>query len=203
MFYRPGTDAHGLPHNPLKAIIAPRPIAWISTRSSDGVDNLSPYSFFNGIADDPPMLMFATTGKKLKRDEQKDSITNIRETGVFATNVVPYDMRFAMNVSTKHYDAAVDEFAEAEIEKAECDVINAPRVALSPASLECRAYDIIDLPGEANFMVIAHIVGIHIRDEYLQDGVFDVTRFKPMARLGYRDYTAVTEVFSIKRPDQT
>lgn len=203
MFYRPGIDDHGLPHAPIKAIIAPRPIAWISTRATDGTDNLAPYSFYNGICDNPPMVMYATTGHKIRSDEHKDSITNIRETGVFAINVVGYEMFGAMNVSTTHFAAGVDEFAEAGIEKADCLEIDAPRVAKAPATLECRLHEILTLPGKANFLVTAFVVGVHVRDEYLRDGLLDLTLYNPVARLGYRDYTSVRETFTLKRPDQT
>ncbi|PWG17848.1 flavin reductase family protein [Salibaculum griseiflavum] len=200
MFYRPG-DGHGLPHNPFSAIVTPRPIGWISTRGADGVDNLAPYSFFNAVAYVPPQVMFASTSAKPDRDGTKDSVANIRDTGVFAVNVVEYAAREAMNQTSGAWDKGVDEFDDAGIAKAECETIDCPRVADAPASLECRLTRIIELPGAANIVVFGEVTGVHMRDDCLVDGRFDVTRYTPLARLGYRDYTAVREVFPLVRPD--
>ena len=200
MFYRP-EDGHGLPHSPFKAIIAPRPIGWISTRSGDGVDNLAPYSFFNGIADNPPQVMFASTGSKPDQDNTKDSLANIRETGVFCVNIVEYSARDAMNASSETLAREVDEFAHAGITPVECATINCARVDGAPAALECTLTRIIDLNGVNNRMILGQVTGINIRDNCLLDGRFDVTTFQPLARLGYRDYSRVTEVFELARPD--
>ena len=198
MFYRPGED-HGLPHNPFKAVVSPRPIGWISTRDKEGRDNLAPYSFFNGINDDPPMIMFCTSGEKLGIAEEKDSLVNIRNSQEFCVNFVSYDMRDAMNISSGHYEHGKDEFALAGLDKGEAKEINAPYVGQSPAVFECRLFDIIDLPGSAK-MVIGKVVGVHLRDEHIRDGIFDVTSYQPLARLGYRDYSVVRDVFSLERP---
>ena len=202
MFYRPGIDAHGLPHNPFKAMVAPRPIGWISTRGADGRVNLAPYSFFNALADDPPMVMFSNTGAKPDRDGVKDSVANIRETGEFATNVVGLAQRDAMNASSGAYEAGVDEFALAGLEKAPCKLIAPPRVRGAPGAFECKLWKIIELPGRANVMVIGEVVGIHIDEACLTDGIFDLAKVRPLARLGYRDYSAVTEIFALNRPGQ-
>lgn len=201
MFYRP-EDGHGLDHNPFNAIISPRPIGWISTRGDDGQDNLAPYSFFNAVAYVPPQVMFASTSAKPDRDGTKDSVANIRETGVFCTNVVEYGMREVMNQTSGPWPREVDEFASAGIERAECSEIPCSRVANAPASLECRMTEIIRLKGEANFLVVGEVVGVHIRDDCLRDGRFDVTSFQPLTRLGYRDYSRITELFSLKRPGE-
>ncbi len=193
MFYRP-QDGHGLPHNPFNAVITPRPIGWISTRGRDGHDNLAPYSFFNGVAYEPPQVMFASTGAK-------DSVTNIRETGVFCVNVVPVALTDAMNVTSGGFHATVDEFDEAGLEKAECQTIDCARVAASPAALECRMTQIVQIEGAANFVVFGQVTGVYLRDDCVVDGRFDVSRFTPLSRLGYRDYSTVTEVFELKRPD--
>ena len=200
MFYRP-EDGHGLPHNPFNALIIPRPIGWISSRSSDGVNNLAPYSFFNGTAYDPPQVMFATTGAKPDQTDTKDSLANIRETGVFCVNIVEYSARDAMNASSEALAKDVDEFAHAGLAAAECDTINCPRVADAPAALECKLTQIVDLPGAFNRLVLGEVTGIHIRDNCLKDGRFDITTFQPLARLGYRDYTHVRDVFELARPD--
>lgn len=194
MFYRP-EDGHGLPHNPFNAIITPRPIGWISTRGSAG-DNLAPYSFFNGVAYTPPQVVFSST-------EAKDSLRNVQETGVFAVNIVEFAMREKMNQTSGSYPPGTDEFTLAGIGKAECETIDCPRVAGAPATLECRVVQIVQLLGKANFLTIGEVTGIHLRDDCVVDGRFDVTRFQPLGRLGYRDYAVVTEVFEMIRPGQS
>jgi len=201
MFYRP-ENGHGLPHNPFNAIVTPRPIGWISTRGRDGLDNLAPYSFFNAVAYTPPQVMFATTSRKEDRHMGKDSLANIDETGVFCANVVEYAARDAMNATSGAYGREVDEFGLAEIERAECETIACARVAGAPASLECRMTQIVRLEGEDNFLVLGEVTGVHMRDDCIVDGRFDITTFQPLARLGYRDYTRVTELFSLKRPGE-
>ena len=200
MFYRP-EDGHGLPHNPFGAIVAPRPIAWVSSRDGAGRDNLAPYSFFNGVAYVPPQIMFASTGAKPDQDAGKDSLANIRETGVFCVNIVEYAMRDAMNASSEMLPREVDEFAHAGVGRAPCETIDCPRVEGAPAALECRLTRIERLPGAANYVVFGEVTGVHMRDDALVDGIFDVTRYRPLARLGYRDYTRVDEVFTLARPD--
>ncbi len=199
MFYRP-QDGHGLPHNPFNAIVAPRPIGWISSRAADGADNLAPYSFFNAVAYVPPQVMFASTGAKPDRDGTKDSLANIAETGVFCVNIVEYAMRKAMNASSAPLPRERDEFTAAGLTAVECDTIGCARVQGAPASLECKLTRIVTLPGAANRLVLGEVTGIHIRDDCLRDGRFDVTTFQPLARLGYMDYTRVTELFEMHRP---
>lgn len=200
MFYRPGIDPHGLARNPFKALVAPRPIGWISTLDAAGRPNLAPYSFFNAIADTPPMVMYASTGRKTGRDEAKDTVTNIRAAREFVANVVPWRLRDAMNASSASLAPEIDEFAHAGLTPAPCRVVAVPRVAEAPASLECRVWKVIDLPGAQNTLVIGEVVGVHIDDAVLVDGMVDVTRYVPLARLGYRDYAAVREVFPMTRP---
>ncbi len=199
MFYQP-KDGHGLPHNPFNAIVTPRPIGWISTRGVNGVDNLAPYSFFNGVAYEPPQVMFASTSAKPDRDGTKDSVANIRDTGEFCVNVVEYAMREQMNRTAGVWPCEVDEFADAGIDKDECSTISCARVAHAPASLECRLTQIVQLPGEANFTVFGEVVGVHLRDDCLNEGIFDVTRYNPLTRLGYKDYSVIRERFSMDRP---
>lgn len=201
MFYRPA-DGHGLPHNPFNAIVTPRPIGWISTRGADGSDNLAPYSFFNGVAYEPPQVMFSSTSAKPDRDNTKDSVANIRDTGVFCVNVVEYAMRDAMNQTSGPWDADTDEFALAEIDKAECGEINCPRVATAPASLECRMTQIVKIEGASNYAVFGEVIGVHLRDDCVVDGIFDVLQYQPLTRLGYRDYSVIREKFSLKRPGE-
>ncbi|MGV8985306.1 MAG: flavin reductase family protein [Cypionkella sp.] len=190
MFYRP-SEGHGLPHSPFNAIVAPRPIGWISTRGRLG-DNLAPYSFFNAVAYTPPQVVFAGS--------LKDSIRNIQETGVFATNVVSEPLWHVMNETSAHLPYGTDEFAHVGVEKSECTTIDCPRVTLSPATLECRLQQIVTLEGGEDFLVIGIVTGIHIRDEYLTDGAFDLTKVRPMARLGYKDYAVIANLMPLDRP---
>ena len=201
MFYRP-QDGHGLAHNPFNAIVAPRPIGWIATRGADGAENLAPYSFFNAVAYVPPQVMFASTSAKTDRGDTKDSVANIRETGVFCVNVVEYAMRDAMNQTSGPWPRETDEFAHAGIDRVACETIPCSRVAGAPAALECRVTQIVTLQGAANFAVFGEVVGIHLRDDCLIDGVFDVTRFSLLARLGYRDYAVIRESFTLDRPGE-
>lgn len=200
MFYRP-QDGHGLPHNPFNAIITPRPIGWISSRDAHGVNNLAPYSFFNGVAYTPPQVMFASTGTKQDQDRGKDSIANIEATGVFCVNVVAHDHRDAMNASSAGLEKHVDEFEHAGLTAIDCETIDCVRVAGAPAALECKLTQIVTLPGEANRVVFGEVTGVHLNDDHIRDGKFDVTSFRPLARLGYRDYAVVSELFSLTRPD--
>lgn len=201
MFYRP-EDGHGLPHNPFSAIVSPRPIAWISTRGTDGTENLAPYSFFNAVAYTPPQVMFATTGKKHDREGTKDTLSNIRDTGVFAVNIVEYAQREVMNLTSGPWDKEVDEAEMAGIARAECETIACARIADAPATLECRLTQVVKLEGNNNIVAFGQVTGVHMRDDCLRDGIFDVTRFQPLARLGYRDFTHVTQVFSMPRPGE-
>ena len=201
MFYRP-EDGHGLKHNPFNAIVTPRPIGWISTRGSDGSENLAPYSFFNAVAYVPPQVMFASTSAKPDRDGTKDSVSNIRDTGVFAVNIVEYAMRDQMNVTSGPWEKEVDEFDKAAIQRAPCETIACSRVANAPATLECKLTEIVTLKGEANFVVLGEVVGVHLRDDAVKDGMFDILSYEPLTRLGYRDYSRITNAFELKRPGE-
>jgi len=200
MFYKPA-DGHGLPHNPFNAIVTPRPIGWISTRGKDGRNNLAPYSFFNAIAYTPPQVIFASNATKVDRHFGKDSVANIDETGVFCVNIVEYAMREAMNKTSGGYDADVDEFDLAKLEQAECETIPCSRVAAAPAALECKMTQIVKLEGVDNIAILGEVTGVYMRDNCIVDGRFDVTTFRPLSRLGYRDYACVDNLFSLNRPD--
>jgi flavin reductase (DIM6/NTAB) family NADH-FMN oxidoreductase RutF len=201
MFYDTLENRHGLKHDPFKALMVPRPIGWISTRSADGVANLAPYSYFNAVGDRPHYLMFGSSGRK-------DSLSNIEATGQFTCNLVSYELREAMNMTSAPVAHGVDEFGIAGLTAAPGRLVKAPRVAESPAAFECRHHQTIPLPGagrfEANaFLVIGLVVGIHIDERILKDGRVDVGAMRPVARLGYMDYAVVTPetMFSINRPD--
>ncbi|MCB1386919.1 MAG: flavin reductase family protein [Nitratireductor sp.] len=198
MFFDPRQDNGGLPHSPFKALVAPRPIGWISTRSAEGVANLAPYSFFNAVASRPDMVMFSSAG-------WKDSVENIRATGEFACNYVGRDMIAGMNASSAEVGPQVSEFDLAGLEMAECRMIAAPRVKAAPAALECRVakiFEIEDADGNASghFMVIGQVVGIHIDDAYIRNGRFDAAAAGPVTRLGYMDYGHLGEMFELFRP---
>ena len=199
MFYEP-KNGHGLPHNPFNAIITPRPIAWVSTRGLDGTENLAPYSFFNGVSYQPPQLMIASTAGKTDRAVGKDTVSNIIETGVFCVNIVEFAMREEMNMTAAEFPKDVDEFERAGLTRTNCETIACSRIVGVPASLECKLVDTVRLPGESNIVVFGEVIGVHLRDDCLVDGIFDVTQYQPLARLGYRDYARITELFSINRP---
>lgn len=202
MFYPTNTNAHNLPHDPFKACVAPRPIGWISTLSAGGVANIAPYSFFNGVASDPPQVMYATSGNQ--PHGPKDTVTNIRETGEFVVNVATWDLRDAMNTTSLPVGPEEDEFALAGLSQAPSQLVKPPRIAQSPINMECRLVDIIDLlskdPLLPNTMVLGHVVGIHIDEKILTDGAIDNTKLKLISRLGYKDYACVDKVFSMSRP---
>lgn len=193
MFYRP-KDGHGLPHNPFNAIVTPRPIGWISSTGPFG-DNLAPYSFFNAVAYTPPQVMFSSTGVK-------DSVLNIRETGVFCVNIVEEAMLHQMSATSAAVPRDTDEFALAGLPKTPCETIPCPRVVGTPAAMECTVLQEIALRGRDNILVIGEVTGIHLRDDCLVNGRFDVTRFHPVARMGYRDYAVVREVVEVLRPGE-
>ncbi len=198
MFYQP-QDGHGLPHNPLNAIVAPRPICWVSTRGRAG-DNLAPYSFFNLTAYVPPQIMFASTSAKADRPGTKDSVAQIAETRVFCVNIADGAMRDQVNASSAALPAGTSEFAAAGIASSPCQTIDCLRVSDAAAALECRATRILRLAGEANYMVLGVVTGIHLRDDCVIDGRFDLRANGWLSRLGYKDYAVTTETFEMERP---
>ncbi len=198
MYYNP-EEGHKLPHDPFKAIISPRPIGWVSSIDKEKNANLAPYSFFNAVADTPPMIMFSITGKK-KNSSLKDSLNNIRETECFVVNIVSKDLLNQMNQTSGNYPKDIDEFMLAKLEKSNCVNINVPRITKSPASLECKLFKVLELPGFDNNIIIGKVVGIHINDKILKNGIFDVLSYNPVARMGYKDYTIVDDKFELERP---
>lgn len=197
MFYAVA-DGHGLPHNPFKAIVAPRPIAWISTRSPAGVDNLAPYSFFNAVSDQPPMVMFSSGGRK-------DTARHAEASGEFAVSLVSRALIDAMNQTSAVYDAAQSEFAAAQIRSEPCKLISCLRPAHAPATLECKVADIIQPKSASgaqtpNIVVFGEVIGVHLEDAHVIDGRFDAVAAGVMSRLGYMDYSGVTSSFTLNRP---
>jgi len=201
MFYEPDKDDHGLPFNPYKAIVVPRPIGWISTISRDGVVNLAPYSQFNNLGYDPPYVMFSAnsfpgTGRR------KDSVKNATDTGEFVVNMATYELREAVNITSQFLPPEIDEAKLAGLEMVPGRIVKAPRVAASPVHLECRFHCSLVLPGNAfdrvHHVVVGRVVGVHIRDDALtSEGKLDVVKIRPLARLGYFDYTTVDSSFTM------
>lgn len=202
MFYEP-RNGHDLPNNPLNALVVPRPIGWISTLSQDGVPNLAPYSFFNAIAYEPPQVMFAATSGH-REGGLKDSVLNAQETGEFVVNLATFTLLEAMNASAVPAPRNVDEFDHVGLTKAASRQVRAPRVAESPAHLECRTLEVKPLksddPDDGNTMVIGEVVGVHIADEHLVDGRVDLMAIRPVGRLGYLDYVEVNNATALERP---
>jgi len=199
MFYETDKRDHGLPHDPFKAIVAPRPIGWITSVSRNREVNLAPYSFFNGVSTHPPIVCFSSEGRK-------DSLAFVEETGEFVCNLATWDTRFAMNETSAPYPRGVDEMLAAGLTPAPSRLVSAPRVAEAPCAMECRLLQVLtlsDLKGHPldRHVVFGQVVGIHIDDRYIRNGMLDTAAMKPIARCGYNDYAVVDAVFSIVRPD--
>jgi flavin reductase (DIM6/NTAB) family NADH-FMN oxidoreductase RutF len=199
LFYEPGArDKSILPHDPFKALIAPRPIGWVTTISRTGALNLAPYSFFNAVSDAPPIIMFSSIGRK-------DSVAFAEETGEFVWNLPTYDLRDAMNATSASLPRGSSEFAHAGLEIAPSKLVAPPRVAKSPAALECKVVEIKtlqDMRGQAtdNILVFGQVVGVHIDESFIRNGLVDTAAMMPIARCGYMDYAVADKLFSLSRP---
>ncbi|MFW2392177.1 MAG: flavin reductase family protein [Methyloceanibacter sp.] len=198
MFYDAVANSHGLQWDPFKALVSPRPIGWISTLDQNGVVNLAPYSFFNAVSTDPHFVMFSSGGRK-------DSQRNAEETGEFVCSLATFELREAMNRTSQHVGPEVDEMALAGLTAAPSKIVAPPRVAESPVAFECTYWRTIELPGPdggpgTHAIVLGQVVGVHIDDAAIVDGKVDVTKLKPIARLGYGDYAVIDEVFELSRP---
>ncbi|RMY97814.1 hypothetical protein D0864_04629 [Hortaea werneckii] len=194
MFYEPGKTHHGLPHDPFKACVVPRPIGWISTRSREGVDNLAPYSQFNNLTFDPPYVMFAANEDLASN--RKDSTINAEQSGEFCWNLATWDLRESVNASAEWFDRHVDEFERAGLEKEQAKIVNAPMVKASPVRFECKYYTTLRLPGNPPMgtvdVVIGRVVAIHVDDKVLTNGCIDIAKTQPIARCGYHQYAHIT-----------
>ena len=199
MFYATDTNAHGLKHDPFKAIVAPRPIGWIGTKGRDGSINLSPYSFFNIVSDSPKIVMFSSSGRK-------DSLRNAEESGVFTASLASRHLAEKVNASSVAVPYGTDEFGIAGLSPVMGQLVDAPYVSEAYTALECRVTQILQPDtlegGKAHaFMVFGQVVGIHIDEAVILDGRIDMTRLHPIARMGYRDYSdGGTDVFEMVRP---
>jgi flavin reductase (DIM6/NTAB) family NADH-FMN oxidoreductase RutF len=198
MFYETKDNAHGLAHDPIKSCVVPRPIGWISTISASGVPNLAPYSFFNLVATNPTFVMYASCGRTAHGD--KDTATNIEQTGEFVVNMATWDQRAAMLASSATVAAELSEFEHAGLEALPSRLVKAPRVAGAPVHLECVYHQTVELPpsgGGRNIVVFGRVVGVHIDDRMIENGKLDVSKVSPIARLGYSEYARVEHVFSM------
>jgi len=203
VFYK--TDQpHGLPHDPFKSCVVPRPIAWVSSIHPNGAVNLAPFSFFNALASDPPMVMISFTGYH-EHGGEKDSLFNIKTSGEFVVNMVPLSLKEAMNTTTAPVAHEVDELKLAGLKTEDSVLVKPPRVMEAPIHMECEFFQEIKLPctleNSINTTIIGKVLGIHIKDEVLTDGMIDLSKIKPLARLGYNQYTAVDNLFTMTRPD--
>jgi len=210
MFFDPreeGMKPEPFKHTVYNALVVPRPIGWISTLSENGIVNLAPFSFFNSISGDPPCVMFCPNGFKTGTTEPKDSLVNSEQTGQFVFNMCTYDLREEMNATSAHLPSSIDEMMEAGLEAAECINVKPPRVKASPIALECEYLQTVHLPptktGNPNNVVMGEVIGIHLSEGIVVDGIIDVHKVKPLARLGYLDYALIepNNIFSLDRPD--
>lgn len=204
MWYEIG-QPHGLRYSPFKALVVPRPIGWITSISAEGRVNLAPFSFFNGVSADPPMVMFSCNG--LHADGGvKDSVANVEATGEFVVNLASWDLRDQMNQTSAMVPRETNEMELAGLAAAPSRLVRPPRVAASPAHLECRLLQIVRLPdgarGAPNFTVFGRVVAIHVDDRFIRDGLVDTAAMRPIARLGYHDYSVVDAVFALTRPGE-
>ena len=198
MFYDTRKNDHGLPHNPFKAIVAPRPIGWITTISAKGETNLAPYSFFNGITDKPPIVMFSSEGAK-------DSVAFAEETKEFVCSLATFDLRDQMNGTSAPLPRGESEMKFTGLESAPSRLVKPPRVAASPCALECkwlqtvRLHDVEGNPLE-RYVVFGQAIGVYIDDRFIKNGRLDTAAMKPIARCGYDEYAVVENVFKMTRP---
>jgi flavin reductase (DIM6/NTAB) family NADH-FMN oxidoreductase RutF len=199
LFYETGQrDKSLLPRDPFKAIVAPRPIGWISTRSRDGRVNLAPYSFFNAFSSSPPIVGFSSEGAK-------DSAAFARDSGEFVVNLATLDLLHPMSQTSAPLPRGQSEFAHSGLTMAPCRLVGAPRVAESHAAMECKVSEIVtlrDRQGEPldNYLVLGEVVAFHIDERFIRDGVFDTAAAQSLARCGYQDYAVVDKLITLARP---
>ncbi|RYN26829.1 hypothetical protein AA0114_g12611 [Alternaria tenuissima] len=219
MFYQPGKEDHGLPYDPFKACVLPRPIGWISTLSPDGHANLAPYSQFNNLTFDPPYVMFSAN--QTPSNSQKDTVRNVEATGKLIWNLATYELREEVNRSAVQEEYGVDEFEKAGVEKEDSKLSGVvvvgnsgegrkemmiPMVMRSPVKFECEYYTTLRLPGNPPMgsadVVIGKVIGVHIDERVLTDGKIDVRKTEPIARCGYYEYAVVRDTFEMRIPGE-
>jgi flavin reductase (DIM6/NTAB) family NADH-FMN oxidoreductase RutF len=202
MYYEPGVTEHGLPFDPFKSCVVPRPIGWISTVGPDGADNLAPYSQFQNVGFDPPIVMFSAN--QTSSGGRKDSVANAEARGEFVWNMATYGLREAVNITSEELALGVDEFERAGLAKIDSKLVAPKRVKDSPVHFECKYLQTTRLPGNGVMgtvdVVFGRVVAIHIDDAAIREGRIDIASLRPLARLGYYDYTFVENVFSMAPP---
>jgi len=203
MYYETDKNDHGLRYNPLKACVVPRPIGWLTTMSAAGVVNLAPFSFFNVLSYDPPFVMFSA-GTHEEDGGKKDSVFNVEATGEFVYNMATWAQRDQMNRTASIVQRGIDEMAATGLAPLPSRLVRPPRVKGSPVHFECRLHQIVVLPGRKpsseHHVVIGRVLAVHIDDAALtDDGRVDVLKIRPIARLGYKDYTSVESIFQMEK----
>lgn len=201
MFFEPD-KGHGLPHNPIAACVSPRPIGWISTVCKDGRPNLAPFSYFNLVHNFPPTVMFSCNG--LKPDgSPKDTWINARDTGEFVYNVATYSLREAVNLTSTAWEHGVDEMDRAGLKAVPSKLVKPPRVEASPIQFECRTLKVLHLPTNRaenpNTIVFGEVVGVHIDEGCLTNGMVDYDKVQHLSRLGYLDFGTIGPRFELPR----
>jgi len=191
MFYEPRCKNHGLPHDPFTAIVGPRPIGWITSMSAKGEINLAPYSFFNCVSSDPPMVMFASDGRK-------DTISFVEETGEFVCNLAVWDLREAVKETSWTFPCGVNEMEAVGLQPAPSLLVKPPRIRATPCALECKwlrtvTLDDIDCNPIPRLIAFGQVIGVHIDERFIRDGVLDTAAMKPIMRAGYHDYFVAHE----------
>lgn len=205
MFYEPSERNHGLPRDPFKSLVIPRPIGWITTMGRDGVVNLAPYSYFNICSVDPPTVMFAPTTRPGSM-AMKDTHRNIEHSGEFVVNIATYDLSEKMNLTSAEFDSGVSEVLVTGLTTAPSQLVSVPRLQQSPISMECLHLTTVTIPvrqesAQRNFIIIGEVVGVHISDDVLTDGFVDIEKLRPVAKLGYLDYAVIASRFTMPKPD--
>lgn len=185
----------GSPYRLLSTAVTPRPIGWISTRSPDGIDNLAPYSFFNVVAVDPPIVMFAPVGNR----DLKDTPRNVKDTEEFVVNTVTRDLVERMNATSATLPSGESEFDHSDIKRAESVAVDPPRVAAAKVAFECELYEWIDVGGSV--LILGEVVHAHVNDEVLTDGKLDIEKLDTVGRLAGSQYASTVDRFSIERPN--
>ncbi len=200
MFYEPDKGNHGLPRSPFKSCVVPRPIGWITTLADDGRVNLAPFSQSNLLGFDPGYVMFSASAHPPDW-HRKDSVGFAERRGEFVYNMATYALRDKVTLTSRILDRDVDEMAAAGLTPGPSRLVRPPRVAESPISLECKYYTTVVFPGRTpettHSMVVGRVVGVHIADEFITGGKIDIARIRPLARMGYGDYTSVDHVFPV------
>ena len=199
MDYDPRSEPHNLARDPVTSLVVPRPIGWITTVGAGGLVNLAPYSFFNLVAGKPPFVMFAS-------NPRKHSQTNAETSGEFVFNLATFDLREEMNLTSARVDENTSEPELAGLEMVPSRLVKPPRVARSPIALECKYMQTIPLVrsnGETitSSVIIGEVMNIHVDDGIIVDGMIDMARVRPIARMGYMDYSVVDNIFTMLRPD--